>query len=72
MTKQVKFIQTLVAVLPKKEGFIYPNGLRSRNNHNVAVLPKKEGFIYQKDFGITGHIQSQSYPKRRGSSILCF
>ena len=85
-------ISLAVAVLPKKEWFIYHKGqckkqpatgrsptqkgvvhLFSRrhnaNSYLVAVLPKKEGFIYQMSPEAIGFTMSQSYPKRRGSSM---
>ena len=58
-----------VAVLPKKEGFIYLGRNKPVPNYTVAVLPKKEWFIYKLRKLKAYYEKSQSYPKRRGSSI---
>ena len=58
-----------VAVLPKKEWFIYLYKNKLMRSLKVAVLPKKEWFIYRKSFAKKQRKKSQSYPKRSGSSI---
>ena len=58
-----------VAVLPKKEWFIYLVFDSTAIDTLVAVLPKKEWFIYIFKAMTKVKKKSQSYPKRRGSSI---